>query len=143
VEKGSPAEKAGVKAGDVIVRVGDEKLSDRGDFSRVMRKHRDGGKLSLVIVRDKHEQTVTLDVPQRHSRDSSELMLNNDDELVDLDASLSSMDDSMADYSVELETLSDDLANIEITDTLQKAKPAFEMLQRSLKTALSLSDSMI
>lgn len=70
VEKNSPAEKSGLKAGDVIVRIGDEKLSDRSDLTRLMRKYRTGGKLTLVVVRDKHEQNFTLDLPQR-SKDSS------------------------------------------------------------------------
>jgi len=71
VEKGSAAEKAGIKAGDVIVRVGDERLSDRSDLARILRKHREGGKLSVGVVRDKKEQTLTVEVPQRGSRDSS------------------------------------------------------------------------
>jgi serine protease Do len=71
VEKGSPAEKGGLKAGDVIVRIGDEKLSDRNDFSRLMRKYRTGGKLNLGIVRDKHEQTFSVELPQRSTKDSS------------------------------------------------------------------------
>jgi serine protease Do len=71
VEKGSAAEKAGVKAGDVIVRVDDEKLSDRSDLARILRKHRQGGKLSLAIVREKKEQTLTLDLPERGPKDSS------------------------------------------------------------------------
>ncbi len=71
VEKGSAAEKAGIKAGDVIVRVGNERLSDRSDLARILRKHRDGGKLSVGVMRDKKEQTLIVDVPQRGSRDSS------------------------------------------------------------------------
>jgi membrane-associated protease RseP (regulator of RpoE activity) len=70
VEKGSPAEKAGIKAGDVIVRADNEKLSDRADLSHILRNHREGGKLSLVVVRDKHEQTFTVDLPARNSRGS-------------------------------------------------------------------------
>ena len=70
VEKGSPAEKAGMKAGDVIVRADNEKLSDRADLSHILRNHREGGKLPLVIVRDKHEQTITVDLPARNSRGS-------------------------------------------------------------------------
>ncbi len=70
VEKGSPAEKAGMKAGDVIVRADNEKLSDRADLAHILRNHRDGGKLPLVIVRDKHEQTITVDLPARNSRGS-------------------------------------------------------------------------
>jgi len=70
VEKGSPAEKAGMKAGDVIVRADNEKLSDRADLSHILRNRREGGKLSLVVVRDKHEQTITVDLPPRSSRGS-------------------------------------------------------------------------
>lgn len=73
VEKGSPAEKGGLKAGDVIIRIGDEKLSDRSDLSRLMRRHRTGGKLSLGVVRDKREQTFTVDLPERNPKDSSSL----------------------------------------------------------------------
>lgn len=71
VEKGSPAEKSGLKAGDVIVRIGDEKLSDRSDFSRIMRKYRSGGRLNLGVVRDKHEQIFSVDLPPRSEKDSS------------------------------------------------------------------------
>ncbi|HEY6308004.1 MAG TPA: PDZ domain-containing protein [Candidatus Angelobacter sp.] len=70
VEKGSAAEKAGIKAGDVIVRADNEKLSDRADLTHILRNHRAGGKVSLGIVRDKREQTITVDLPHRSSDDS-------------------------------------------------------------------------
>jgi serine protease Do len=150
VEKGSPADKAGMKAGDVIVRVADEKLSDRGDLSRVMRKHREG-KVTLGIVRDRHEQSVTVDLPQRRSKDSSELIINGDEELADLDASLADMDDSlvslgdsMADFDVDIEAMTDELANGETADALRKAQSTLELLQGSHnKLLLRHSDSMI
>jgi serine protease Do len=65
VEKGSAAERAGLKAGDVIVRADNEKLTDRADLSRILRNHREGGKITLGIVREKHEQTITVDLPAR------------------------------------------------------------------------------
>ncbi len=64
VEKGSRAEKAGLRAGDVIVRVNSEKVSDVGDFSHALRNHK-GETASISIVRDKREQTLTLTVPER------------------------------------------------------------------------------
>jgi serine protease Do len=79
VEKGSAAEKAGLKAGDVIVRADNEKLSDRSDLSHVLRNHRDGGKLSLGIVRDKREQTIVVDLPNRGSDDSFKWSFPSDD----------------------------------------------------------------
>ncbi len=71
VEKGSVAEKAGLKAGDVIVRADNEKLNDRSDLSHILRNHRGGGKLNLVVMRDKKEQTIVVTLPDRGSRDSS------------------------------------------------------------------------
>jgi len=88
VEKNSPAEKAGLKAGDVIVKVGTEKLSDRGDLSRTLRNYRQGGKLPLGIVREKREQTITVDVPE-HSRESSQNSFDHDEVL----SLLGSLDD--------------------------------------------------
>jgi serine protease Do len=70
VEKGSAAEKAGLKAGDVIVRADNEKLSDRADLSQVLRNHHEGGKVTLGIMRDKREQTIVVDLPNRSSDDS-------------------------------------------------------------------------
>ena len=70
VEKGSPAEAAGLKAGDVIVKVDDEKVGDRGDWRRALRE-RKSGKVSLGIVRDKHDQTLTLTLPVPNANDSS------------------------------------------------------------------------
>jgi serine protease Do len=63
VEKGSAAEKAGMKAGDVITKIANEKIADRSDLRRVLRSHREGGKLNLAIVRDKREQNIVVDVP--------------------------------------------------------------------------------
>ena len=70
VERGSAAGKAGVKAGDVIVRADNETLSDRADLSHILRNHREGGKVSLGIVRDKREQTIVVDLPRRGPNDS-------------------------------------------------------------------------
>jgi serine protease Do len=76
VEKGSAAEKAGLKAGDVIVRADNEKLNDRSDLSHILRSHKSGGKLNLVVVRDKKEQTIVVTLPERGSRDSSWLVID-------------------------------------------------------------------
>ncbi|HEU5401001.1 MAG TPA: PDZ domain-containing protein, partial [Terriglobales bacterium] len=61
VERGSPAETAGLKAGDVIVRVGQDSVNDSGDWRRAMRNK--SGDVSVGIVRDKHEQSITMKLP--------------------------------------------------------------------------------
>src|SRR5258708_15539052 len=71
VQKGSPADSAGLRAGDVIVRVGDQKITDHSDWAEAMRnpKHE---KVSVTIVRDRRELTVAMSLPSK-SRDSSSL----------------------------------------------------------------------
>jgi len=68
VEKGSVAEKAGFHAGDVIVKVNNDPISDTGDFTHTLRSGRDSGKantISVGIIRDKKEQTLSLTLPER------------------------------------------------------------------------------
>jgi serine protease Do len=70
VEKGSPGETAGLRAGDVIVRVGNEKVAGTPDWNRLMREQK-AGPVQLGIMRDKRQQTLSLTVPER-SREQSD-----------------------------------------------------------------------
>jgi serine protease Do len=63
VEKGSPGESAGIRAGDVIVKVDSERIEDRGDLRRVISKK--SGKVGVVVIREKKEISLSLDLPQR------------------------------------------------------------------------------
>ena len=72
VEKGSAAEAAGLKAGDVIVRVENEHITDRGDWKTALRNHR-RGKVSVGIIRDKKEQTISITMPEPKDDSSFEV----------------------------------------------------------------------
>lgn len=84
VEKGSVAERAGLKAGDVITRADNEKVTDRADLRRILRSHNSGGKVAIGIVRDKREQTVTIDLPARKDSSGIEIYLPDMDSLEDM-----------------------------------------------------------
>ncbi len=71
VEKGTPAEKAGFHAGDVIVKVNGEHISDASDFSRVLQSRKDSA-VSVGVIRDKKEQTLTLTIPTRRQSEMYE-----------------------------------------------------------------------
>jgi membrane-associated protease RseP (regulator of RpoE activity) len=62
VGKGSPGESAGLKAGDVIVKVDDEMVHDAGDLHMAMRDRR-GKALTLTVVRERRETTVKVAEP--------------------------------------------------------------------------------
>jgi serine protease Do len=61
VEKGSPADAAGLKAGDVIVRLNNETVHDMADWRRAIRVQ--ASQVSVTVVREKHEQTVVMHLP--------------------------------------------------------------------------------
>lgn len=66
VEKGSKAEAAGIKAGDVIVRVDNDRIGDTRDWSRMVRNH-DGGTVKVGVIRDRREQTLPMTLPEPSS----------------------------------------------------------------------------
>jgi serine protease Do len=63
VEKDTPAARAGLKAGDVIVRVGDSQTDDTESASRAIRASE--GKTALTVMRRGKRQVVTAELPPR------------------------------------------------------------------------------
>lgn len=64
VEKGSRAEKAGFRAGDVVIKVNDQAVHDTSDFTHAVRA-RHGNSVNVVVMRDRKEQSLTLSLPPR------------------------------------------------------------------------------
>ncbi len=61
VEGGSPAAAAGIKAGDIILKVNNDTVHDMADWQRGMRGP--SAKIPVTVWRDKHEQSVVMNVP--------------------------------------------------------------------------------
>ena len=71
VEKGGRGDKAGFRAGDVIVKVNGQAVHDTSDFTHVLRSS-SGATASVTVMRDKREQTLTLTLPEK--KDSGTLL---------------------------------------------------------------------
>jgi C-terminal processing protease CtpA/Prc len=105
VEKGSRAEKAGFRAGDIIVKINNHAVHDTSDFSHAV-KSRDGNSISVGVVRDKKEQTLNLSLP-----DKKESSILHDEEsfniepLMQAEAALdmSEMQDKLAELRPQME----------------------------------------
>lgn len=65
VGKNSPAEKAGLKEGDLIVSVNDVKLADRKSFQDMLAEMGTGEELKFQIVRDGKDETITMELGAR------------------------------------------------------------------------------
>jgi len=62
ITKESAAEKAGLKKGDVITRIGDKKISDHEDIASVIRSHKPGDKVTITYLREGKEQKTTAEL---------------------------------------------------------------------------------
>ena len=124
MEKGSHADKAGFRAGDVIVKINGEAIHDASDFSHALRSRKEN-KASISILRDKKEQTITLTLPERRQSH-----LNSENlEGPDFDAE-----------TLDLGRLQSEWAHVEpqieeaINKRLLEAKPEIERAQREFET---------
>ncbi len=67
VHEDTPAAAGGLRAGDVIVGLGDEEIDDPDDLRRAL-ADLEPGEVSVRVVRDGAEQTLTVELEERESR---------------------------------------------------------------------------
>lgn len=65
IEDGSPADKAGLEVGDVIAAVDGKPVSTAAALSRLVGEKEDGQAVTLDVVRDKQQRTVSAFVVER------------------------------------------------------------------------------
>src|SRR5271165_6182026 len=130
VEKGSPAEAAGLKAGDVIVKVNNETVHDMADWRRAM--HVRSGKIQVSVVRDKHEQTLVLNLP---SRDTSKLQ----------DQDWSGFADQMQAFQQEMDKLGPEIARsqTEMLATMKPSEQEMEQMRQDIERSMKQSQKDI
>jgi serine protease Do len=125
VEKGSRAEQAGFRAGDVIVKVNGESISDSGDFTHAMHG-RKSSTVTVSIIREKKEQNITLTVPER-----------NQSELLDTDETLEEPDVDV-ETVIDLSEVQSEMARVRpeierAVREVQRVRPAMEEATRELR----------
>lgn len=64
ITEGSPAEKAGLKVGDVLVKADGKKLERQGDLSYIIQEKKKGDKIKVEFYRDKRMRSVEVEVEE-------------------------------------------------------------------------------
>jgi serine protease Do len=119
VEKGSRADKAGLRAGDVITRVGDQPVHDTSDFTHALHGH-SAGSVTVGVIRDKKEQTLTLALPERkESGDIFEESMEAPELRAETLMEISEAQNEIAKVQPQIELASEE--NREAAEELQKA----------------------
>lgn len=62
VVSGGPADKAGLKDGDIITKINSETLGTNGGLSSILGQYRPGDKVTMTILRDGKEQTISVEL---------------------------------------------------------------------------------
>jgi len=75
VEDGSAAQKAGIKAGDVLTAINGSKVYDTSDVNRVVNRIDEAGEFTAEIVRDRKAQTVKGKLEAREARPRARTIL--------------------------------------------------------------------
>ena len=65
VTSASPADKAGLRVNDIIVRIGDVTIDNGGDLVQALTKYRAGDKVTVVFYRDTQQQQTEVTLAQR------------------------------------------------------------------------------
>lgn len=78
VSKASAAEKAGLKEGDIIKKIGDRAIASPNELSEVVRKHKPGEKVDIVYSRDGKESKATAELGKWKGTSSIALNGNGD-----------------------------------------------------------------
>jgi len=123
VDKGSRAEKAGFRAGDIIVKVNDQAVHDTSDFSHAVRS-RSGDSVSVGVMRDKKETTLTLSLSSK--RESGDLLQ---------EESFGSEPLIRAESALELSKLRNEIASLrpEMELAAENSRKAAEELRKQLR----------
>jgi serine protease Do len=137
VEKGSRAEQAGIRAGDVIVKINGSAVNDCSDFSRLLRS-RTSTKATVVVMRDRHEQTITLNLPEPkrtgaiQDEDCEDL---GETACVELKAGTAEIAAAMPAMTADIKRIQPDLEQLrkQIEVEVRRQKPQMEKLQKEIR----------
>ncbi len=77
---GEPADRAGLKAGDVVLKVGDKEVTPRQTLSFIVANIAPGSRINLEVLRDGKTMTVPVTVGRRPSEDQIATSFDPDDE---------------------------------------------------------------
>ncbi len=131
VEKGSPADAAGLKAGDVIVKLNNEAVHDLADWRRAMGVQ--ASQISVTVVREKHEQTVVMHLPT--PRDSSRLL---GPDWGDFDNQVQALGQEMESLRPEIEA-----GQKEMLAELQPNQQELEQMRREIEKSMKVKQEDI
>jgi serine protease Do len=116
----SPAEKFGLKAGDVIIKVGNKEIEDSRDLRKAIDRYKPGEEVEVKIIRDKDEKILKVTLGESKGRFRQHFSFSPDRFEVDI-----------PEIDIDLEELEE--LDERIKDEFEKHSDELEELNRELK----------
>jgi serine protease Do len=123
VEKGSRADKAGFRAGDVVVKINGEAIHDSSDFSHALRSRKDNT-ATIGVIRDKKEVNITITLPERKQSDLERESLMTPEIDAETSEELSQWESEMAQLQPEMEEA--------VSRAMEQVQPEIERRSRDM-----------
>lgn len=136
VERGSRAEQAGIRAGDVIVKINGSAVNDCSDFSRLLRS-RTSTKATVVVMRDRREQTLTLNLPEKRT---GSIQYENCEDLgeavcAQIKAGTAEIATALPVITADVRKMQPDVEKLrkQVEEEVRRQKPQMEKLQKEIQ----------
>jgi len=107
VVKNSPAGEAGIKAGDVLTKIGDEKVSAIDDVMEILSDHEKGDELSFEVVRQKSSKSFKVILKEKDTEDveifdTGKMLPRLEDLEIELNDRIKKMDDGLKKKNIRI-----------------------------------------
>ncbi len=67
VMPGEPAEKAGLRSGDIVIRIGDAKIESSSDLTREIASYKPKSEVKILVMRDGKQKVFTVKLGERNT----------------------------------------------------------------------------
>lgn len=139
VEKGSPAEKAGIEAGDVVISVDGQSTEDIGDVQKLVRKHEPGETAKFEVLRKGKKKTFSVELGETEDKSfgwigapGGQMMVFDDEEFEDGDAERFYHEFDVDEFKDDMHDLRINLQR-DLEPELEKLKIQLQELQEELR----------
>lgn len=123
IQKDEPAEKAGLKRGDLIIKVDDHKIADANELKNTIGSKLPGEKVEVTYERDNKIKKATIKLDRMNTKDSSGIASSTNDFLEGL--KLATLNDEMR-YSYQIPRDTYGVMILEVKDDSKAEKFGFK-----------------
>ncbi len=136
VIENSPAEKVGLKPGDVLTEIGDEEIEETDDVSEAVRDHKPGDQVKVKYFREGKEASVDVKLAKipsstmkMNKNDQHRIIISNEDEvIVDTDALRKVIHEALEEARISLDDGKDELRK-----ELEQLKVELDQLKKDME----------